>query len=67
MGIMDGKAGLITGAGDGIGRACALAFAAQGAAVLVSDIDEGTAQATVEAIRAAGGTAVALALSLIHI
>lgn len=61
MGIMDGKAGLITGAGDGIGRACALAFAAQGAAVLVSDIDEGTAQATVEAIRAAGGTAEALA------
>ncbi|MDJ0392658.1 SDR family NAD(P)-dependent oxidoreductase [Rhodococcus sp. G-MC3] len=47
----------ITGAGSGIGRAAALRFAAEGAAVIVTDIDPTTAQQTVELIRARGGTA----------
>ena len=38
MGLMEGKAGLVTGAAAGIGRACALRFAAEGAAVVVSDL-----------------------------
>lgn len=58
--IMSGKAGLVTGAGDGIGKACALVFAREGASVLVSDIDPDATAATVEAIRASGGTAEAL-------
>lgn len=37
--IMENKAGLVTGAGSGIGRACALAFAREGATVMVSDLN----------------------------
>jgi NAD(P)-dependent dehydrogenase (short-subunit alcohol dehydrogenase family) len=57
--LMDGKAGLVTGAASGIGRACALRFAAEGAEVVVADLagaEAGGAE-TVQAIRAAGGTA----------
>lgn len=57
MGSMVGKSGLVTASGDGIGRAAALAFAREGANVLVSDISEEKAAETVELIRAAGGTA----------
>ncbi len=39
---LDGKVGLVTGAGQGIGRACALALAEAGADVLVADINERT-------------------------
>ncbi len=57
MGVMDGKSGLVTASGAGIGRAAALAFAREGAKVLVSDIREADAAETVDLIRAAGGTA----------
>lgn len=57
MGSMQGKSGLVTASGDGIGRAAAIAFAREGANVLVSDINEAKAAETVEMIRAAGGTA----------
>jgi len=40
MGSMAGKAGLVTGAASGIGRACAIRFAREGAAVLVADLEE---------------------------
>jgi NAD(P)-dependent dehydrogenase (short-subunit alcohol dehydrogenase family) len=56
-GLVQGKAGLVTGAGSGIGRACAIRFAAEGAAVVVADIDRAGGEETVSAIRAAGGDA----------
>ena len=52
-----GKAALVTGAASGIGRASAQAFAREGAAVLVCDVDEQGGRETVELIVAAGGTA----------
>ena len=54
----DGKVALVTGASGGIGRATALAFAASGAAVGVSDVNEAGGQETVSQIMAAGGKAI---------
>ncbi|HWQ27827.1 MAG TPA: SDR family NAD(P)-dependent oxidoreductase [Dehalococcoidia bacterium] len=51
------KVAVVTGAGDGIGRAIALEFAREGARVVVSDIDERTGTATAADIVGAGGTA----------
>jgi len=50
-----GRAVIVTGAGSGIGRATAIAFAAEGASVVVADIDEAGAAATVDVIGAGGG------------
>jgi NAD(P)-dependent dehydrogenase (short-subunit alcohol dehydrogenase family) len=52
-----GQVALVTGAGNGIGRATALAFAAQGIKVVVSDVDANGGEGTVAQIRDAGGTA----------
>lgn len=51
------KVVLITGAGDGIGRATAIAFARNGARVLVTDIDEAGGAQTLKSIHDAGGQA----------
>ncbi|MEU1941961.1 SDR family oxidoreductase [Streptomyces sp. NPDC020125] len=58
------KAGLVTGAGSGIGRAAALEFARCGAAVAVLDIDENTAAETTEMIREDGGEALAIPVDI---
>ncbi|MDH3706821.1 MAG: SDR family oxidoreductase [Acidimicrobiia bacterium] len=58
------KITLITGAGAGLGRECALLFAEQGAAVVATDVDGDRADATAAAIVAAGGAASALAVDV---
>jgi NAD(P)-dependent dehydrogenase (short-subunit alcohol dehydrogenase family) len=59
-----GKAVLVTGAGGGIGRAAALAFAARGAAVACADIDAAAAGETAAQVEAAGGRALARAVDV---
>jgi 3-oxoacyl-[acyl-carrier protein] reductase len=61
MPAFEGRSAIVTGGGRGIGAATARRLAAQGAAVAVVDLTEDSAQETVKAIEAAGGTAVALA------
>ena len=60
MSRFDGKSILVTGGASGIGRAAALAFAAEGGQVLVADQNGTGAEATLAAIRAAGGQAEAM-------
>ena len=57
-----GKVAFVTGGGNGIGRACAALFAAEGARVLVADLLVAPAEETVAAITAAGGEAIATEL-----
>ena len=71
-GICDGRVVIITGAGGGLGREYALAFAREGASVVINDINAQAAQRTVAEIEALGARAIANTgditnLSLIHI
>jgi NAD(P)-dependent dehydrogenase (short-subunit alcohol dehydrogenase family) len=59
MGICAGRTAIITGAGGGLGRAYALAFAAEGANVVVNDIRREAAEAVVDEICSQGGRAIA--------
>ena len=59
MGLLDGKVGVVTGSGSGIGRATAQRMAAEGAAVVVADVNVDTARETVALIEAERGRAVA--------
>lgn len=59
MGICDQRSVIITGAGGGLGRAYALAFAAEGARVCVNDIQREAAEAVAAEIREQGGEAIA--------
>ncbi len=56
-GLLEGKVALVTGASSGIGRTTALAFAREGAKVVVADINVTGGEETVDMIRRAGGEA----------
>jgi NAD(P)-dependent dehydrogenase (short-subunit alcohol dehydrogenase family) len=58
---LEGRVAVITGAGRGLGREHALLLAAEGASVVVNDLDAGPAQEVVDEIVGGGGRAVALA------
>jgi glucose 1-dehydrogenase len=53
-GRLEGKVALVTGGGSGIGRACAVRFAKEGANVCVADIDLAAASDTARQVDAAG-------------
>jgi NAD(P)-dependent dehydrogenase (short-subunit alcohol dehydrogenase family) len=59
-GTLENKVALVTGAGNGIGQAAALAFAREGARVAVADIEAESAAKTVALINQAGGQAISL-------
>jgi NAD(P)-dependent dehydrogenase (short-subunit alcohol dehydrogenase family) len=61
---LDGKRALITGAGSGIGEAIARLFAAQGAQILVADVQMGAAEQVAASIVEQGGSASALAVDV---
>jgi NAD(P)-dependent dehydrogenase (short-subunit alcohol dehydrogenase family) len=59
-GRIEGKRGVVTGAGMGIGRAAAIKFASEGARMGLIDVNEVAAKETAAAIEAAGGEAIVL-------
>jgi NAD(P)-dependent dehydrogenase (short-subunit alcohol dehydrogenase family) len=61
---LEGKTVLVIGGGSGIGRGCAQACAAEGAAVMVADLNEAAAGETAAAIGASGGRAAAIAVDV---
>ena len=58
--ILDGKVAIVTGSGRGLGLAYAQELARQGAAVVINDVDAGTAAEAVATIIAEGGRATAV-------
>ena len=60
----DGKVGLVTGGGSGIGRAVAIGFAERGGTIAVADVNGDGAASVVARVNAAGGRAIAITADL---
>lgn len=54
------KVAVITGAGQGIGKVFASAFAAEGARIVIADVNSGAGEAAAKAVRDEGGEAIAI-------
>ena len=65
MGRVQNKIALVTGGASGIGRGCALRLAAEGATIIVADVDDGMATETVALIEGSGGQASAVHLDVV--
>ena len=65
MGDLTGRVIMVTGAGSGLGRAMSRHFAGSGAHVLVADVNKEGAEATIDLVAQAGGTAEAVALDVV--
>src|SRR5690349_3930586 len=65
MGRLDDKTVLVIGGAQGIGRGCALAAAAEGARVVVGDLNEGGARDVAAEISTRGGTAIGRAVDVV--
>jgi NAD(P)-dependent dehydrogenase (short-subunit alcohol dehydrogenase family) len=63
---LEGKVAIVTGGGSGIGRAVVLRLAAEGAAVVVADLDLDAAAAVVDEVAGAGGSAAGARLDVSH-
>ncbi len=63
---LKGKVGIVTGAGRGIGRAIAQRLAREGVSVVVTDIDQQSAETTAEEIRSAAGKAIGFKVDVTH-
>jgi len=66
MGKLDGRVALVTGAASGIGRSSALAFAHDGARVVVADVLDEQGRETAHLIEAAGGEAIFAPAAVSH-
>lgn len=67
MGRLDDRVAIVTGGGRGIGQATSLRLAADGAAVVVNDIDDAPASETVKLIEEAGGRAIAVVANTVDL
>jgi NAD(P)-dependent dehydrogenase (short-subunit alcohol dehydrogenase family) len=63
--LLEGKVGIVTGGGGGLGRGIGQAFAAQGAAVVIAEIDHDRAASAVAEISDAGGQATAVVVDVV--